>query len=173
MRSQAASRQGYQERRVYLQFFTEGLRVGNILVVLVSLVKPGAATHFRYLLLPVHCDALPLLQMHVVPSPRGWDNHIFFVSPCRNQGLKLIAGGAERRATRKLYTTPDHRDETGASPVRSTHQRVRAMAVDTNVLRTQARGTASVRILGEIPQVKLPPKAEGKMKALNYNCLPL
>lgn len=47
------------------------------------------------------------------------------------------------------------------------------MAVDTNGLRTQAQRTALVAILGEMPQVKLSPEAEGKMKALSYNCLPL
>ncbi|KAM9608985.1 uncharacterized protein ACIBXB_001102 [Morphnus guianensis] len=36
------------------------------------------------------------------------------------------------------------------------------MAVDTNVLRTQAQRTASVAILGEMPQVKLSPEAEDR-----------
>lgn len=45
------------------------------------------------------------------------------------------------------------------------------MAVDTNVLCTQAQRTALVATLGEMPQVKLSPEAEGKMKALSYNCL--
>ena len=55
----------------------------------------------------------------------------------------------------------------------STHKHVSAAAGDTNVLRTQPQRTASVGILGEMPQVKLPPEAGGKMKALSYNRLPL
>lgn len=78
----------YWVRNLYLQLFAEALRVGNILVVLVSLVKPSATSHFRHLFLPVHGIAQPLLQMHVIPSPFRWNNQLFNVFLCEMQGLR-------------------------------------------------------------------------------------
>lgn len=65
----------------HLQLLAEALRVGDVFVVLVPFVEPGAAAHLGHLLLPEHRHALPLLQVHVVPPARRRDNHVSFVLP--------------------------------------------------------------------------------------------